>query len=580
MRNQKMKLCAVLFATMLAAGSITACGTTSTTETTTQASVDETTETTTTTDSEDSTTSDFTYTEEDIDATWEEASTTQITLDGTSISVDGTGADVSGNTVTINTAGTYVLSGELTDGQVIVSAEKEDVVRIVLNGVSISSSTSSAIYCEQSEHVTIILAEETQNSVSDATTYVYENAEDTEPDATIFSKDNLFITGTGSLAVIANYNNGIQSKDNLLIASGTYNITAVNNAIQGKDSLTFLDGAYIVDAENDALQSRGDLIVEAGTYSIKAVKKGLEAVNEVIINGGTIDVLASYEGIEGTKITINGGDTNIVSSDDGLNTANQEEETTTEATTTDTTTTDTSSTDISTATSDQMPQGQRPSGNMPQGGGQMGGGMDELDENCVITITGGTLTVNADGDGIDSNGNVYISGGEIYVNGPTNDGNGSLDYAGELVMTGGTIIAIGSSGMAQSISDTSTQVAVEVIYTTTQSAGSVVGLLDSTGNEIISYTSVKDYTCIVISSADLTDGGVYTLTSDGTTLGQITLSGTSTVVDETGAAATVNTMGFGGGGQRPTDGQMPDRTEMNSTTGTDTTTDTGTDTTN
>jgi hypothetical protein len=221
---------------------------------------------------------------------------------------------------------------------------------------------------------------------------------------------------------------------------------------------------------------------------------------------------------------------------------------------------DAASTDTAATSTNQPPQ--MPSGDIPQGGGQMGGGMDEVDDACMITITGGTLTVDAGGDGIDSNGNVAVSGGEIYVNGPTNDGNGPLDYAGEFVMTGGTLLAIGSSGMAQSISDTSTQAAVEVIYTTSQKAGSVVSLLDSAGKEIISYTSIKDYTSAVISSSNLKDGETYTLTSDGTTLGQITLSGISTVVDETGAATTANTMGPGGGGhgggQRPTDGQMPD----------------------
>lgn len=624
MRNQKMKMCAILLAGMLVVGNISACGTNNTSTT------DEETTTTKTSDTTDTTTSTYEYTSEDIDASFDEANATDITFSGTTINVDGTGANVSESTVTISEAGTYILSGELSDGQVIVSADKEDTVRLVLNGIELNSSTSSAIYAEQSGKVIIILAEGTDNSVSDATTYVYESTDETEPDAAIFSKDDLILTGTGSLSVTGNYYNGIKSKDNLLIASGTYNITSVNNAIHGKDSVTILDGNYTIDAEHNAIHSKGNLTIEGGTYSLKAVKKGLHADQLVTVNGGTIDVLESYEGIEGLSVTINGGDINLVASDDGINAANQDDTTTTDTTTTDATgneqmmepptdatqdagatstdgseagtppdlptstdgsetgtppeaptaTDTTTSTDTTNGTSDtnetstttenapgQMEQN---GGQMPQGGGQMGGGMDEVDEDCVVTITGGTLTINASGDGIDSNGNVYMTGGEVYVNGPTSGGDGALDYNGDFVVSGGTLVAIGSSGMAQSISDTSTQSGLEILYTSTQKAGSVVGLLDSDGNEIISYTSIKDYASFVISTSDLKDGETYTLTSDGTTLGEITLSGISTIVDETGAETTANTMGGGGRGQggrgeMPQDGQMKNQTENNTT---------------
>jgi hypothetical protein len=519
MRNNKMRMAAILLGSILSVGSIAACNMASVSATKTTAVIET---ATTTTESVDSTTSSYEYTSEDIDTSYDEESATGITFGGTTINVDGTGASVSGSTVTISEAGTYILSGELNDGQVIVSADTEDTVRLVLDGVELNCSTSSAIYCEQTDKVIVILADGTQNSVSDATAYVYENEEDTEPDAAIFSKDDLIFTGTGALTVTANYNNGIQSKDNLLIASGTYTITAVNNAIHGKDSVTLLDGTYTIDAEHNAIHSKGDLTVEGGTYSLKAVKKGLHAENEVIINGGTINVLESYEGIEALKITINGGDIDIVASDDGLNAANQED------TTTDTTT--------GTGDNSQWPM-------------MLGGGMDEVDEDCIVTITGGTLTIDANGDGLDSNGHVYMTGGEVFVNGPTNDGNGSLDYNGNFVISSGTLVAIGTSGMAQTISDTSTQLGLEIIYTTTQKAGSVVSLLDSTGKEVISYTSIKDYSSIVISTSALTDGETYTLTSDGTTLGQITLSGISTVVDETGAAASAGGPGGGPGGQ-------------------------------
>lgn len=556
-RKRKIKICAIVMTIMMISISIVACGTSNTITESVVIETESENETTTT-KTQDTTTSDFTYTSEDIDVGYDEASATKIVLDGDSIRVDGDGATAKDNIVTISKGGTYVLSGTLSDGQIIVSADKQDTIRIVLNGVEMNCSTSSAIYCEQSKKVILILAEGTINTISDATTYVYESTDETEPDAAIFSKDDLILTGTGTLNLTANYNNGIQSKDNLLLASGTYNVTAINNGLHGKDSLTILDGTYTIDAKHNAIHSKGNLTIDEGEYSLKAVKKGLHADQLVTVNGGSIDVSECFEGMEGLSITINGGDINIVASDDGLNVANQDE-------------TDMTTTEI---TQEQRPQagnqlaqaeGEMPqvNGEMPQGdsqiprggGGQMGGGMDVVDEDCIITINGGKITIDASGDGIDSNGHVYMTGGEVYINGPTSNGDGALDYNGDFIISGGTLVAIGSSGMAQTISDASTQNGLEVIYTQSQKAGSIVSLLDSDEKEIISYTSVKDYSSIVISTSALKAGETYTLTYNGTALGQITLSDISTVVDETGAQATVNTMR--GGGPRERGGQMP-----------------------
>lgn len=583
MRNRKMKICAILMTMILA--SVVACGISNTT---TESVITETENETTASETVDAvtTSSDFTYTSEDTDASYDEASATKIALNGNSIRVDGNGTTVIDSTVTISEAGTYIISGTLNDGTINVSADKEDTVRLVLNGVEINCSTSSAIYCEQSEKTIIILAEGTTNTITDASTYVYESTDETEPDAAIFSKDDLILTGKGTLNLTANYNNGIQSKDNLLLASGIYNITAINNGIHGKDSLTILDGTYSIDVEHNAIHSKGNLTIEGGSYSLKAVKKGLHADQIVTVNGGTIDVSECFEGIEGLSITINGGDINIVASDDGLNAANQEDTTTTTTdntqdkmpqgdtqnvapqaqsdsgviATSENTTNDSNQTDATSSATQNDQQGQMAQG----GGGQMGGGMDEVDEDCIITINGGKITIDASGDGIDSNGHVYMTGGDVYVNGPTSNGDGPLDYNGDFIISGGTFVAIGSSGMAQTISDTSKQNGLEIIYTQSQKAGSIVTLLDGSGKELVSYTSVKDYSSIVISIPALKDGETYTLTSDGTTLGEITLSGISTVVDETGAQATVNTIGGGpqGGGPGERGGQMPQGQEQ------------------
>lgn len=561
MRNKMIKWCAKSLVILLIVGNLSAC------QSITTAKTDSETSNNITTSSDDTIASstDFSYTNEDIAASYDEGNATKIVLNGDSVQIEGDGVSATGSKVTIQDGGTYIISGTLSNGQIIVSADKNDTVRMVLNGVQIQCETSSAIYVEQAQKAIILLGKGTTNTISDATTYVYEDDE-TEPDAAIFSKDDLILTGTGTLNVTANYYNAIQSKDNLLFASGTYDITAVNNGIHGKDSVVILDGSYTIDAKHNAIHSKGNLTVEKGTYALKAVKKGLHADQNVTVNAGSIDVSECYEGIEGLTITINGGDINIVASDDGLNASNkenkdsnnqmkpempngnentapqrQEDEKGSVTDSNDTTTGKTDETSAATQNMPERPMGQQmEEGQMPP---QWGGGMDEVDEDCIITINGGKITINASGDGIDSNGHIYMTGGEAYVNGPTSNGDGPLDYNGNFIMSGGTLIAIGSAGMAQTISDTSTQKGLEVLYTNNQKAGSIISLTDSSQKEIISYTSIKDYSSIVISTPSLVEGENYTLSSDGTVLGQITISGISTVVDETGEAKNIRERG-------------------------------------
>lgn len=161
------------------------------------------------------------YSSEDSDSSWDASKATSITLNQSSIEVDGSGASANGSIVTITNAGTYVLSGTLDDGQVIVDANKNDLVRLVLNGVTLSCSTSAPIYSKQADKTILILADGSQNTVQDTTQYIYATGED-EPDAAIFSKDSLSINGSGSLTVTGNFNNGIGSKDDLVITSGNF----------------------------------------------------------------------------------------------------------------------------------------------------------------------------------------------------------------------------------------------------------------------------------------------------------------------------------------------------------------------
>ncbi len=536
------------------------------------------------------------YTSEDIDDTWSESSATLVTLDGDNITVNGSGITVNENVATISEAGTYVFSGKLNDGQIRIEATNEDRVKIVLNGVEISNDDSAVIYGLQADKTTIILAEGTENIVSDGTTYVYgenDNEEDEEPNAAIFSKDDLFIVGKGKLTVNGNYNNGIQSKDDLVLANGTYSVTCINNAFNGKDSLTILDGNYIVDAGHNAFTTKADLVVDGGEFEITAVKKAFHGDNQVVFNGGDVKILSSYEGIEGLVITINDGIFDIVATDDGMNAAKTDDSTTEESESDDviisadgsTTTremqnmqepptdmqmpegeapadmqmpegeapTDMQMPEGEAPTDMQKPEGETPTDNQQFKGKQQGGGenpFDEAIEGCQIVINGGKITVNAGGDGLDSNGDIIVTGGETYVNGPENSGNGALDYAGNCNISGGVILAAGGAGMAQGSSETSTQAGL--MLSTSLSSGDTISILDDNSNEIFNYSFSKKADCVFISCEELIEGSTYEILKNGTKTGSVTLSGWLTTADETGAEASVGTMMQGGGmGRKP-----------------------------
>ena len=139
-----------------------------------------------------------------------------------------------------------------------------------------------------------------------------------------------------------------------------------------------------------------------------------------------------------------------------------------------------------------------------------------------LNINGGTVTVNAEGDGMDSNGNLYMNGGTVYVNGPTNGGNGALDYNGEAKVTGGTLIACGSSGMAEGFGESSTQNSVCHTLSASVSANEALKITDSSGKEVLTFTPVKNWQNVVFTSPDLKQGETYTITA-GSVSEQVTL---------------------------------------------------------
>ena len=521
------------------------------------------------------------------DSSYSESNSTAITFSDQTITVDGSGAAADGSILTITQPGTYILSGTLSEGQVRVETVDEADVQIVLDGATITNSTGAAIYVKSANSATITLAEGTTNTLSDGEIYTFEDSED-EPDATLFSKSDLILNGTGTLVIDANYAHAIKGKDDVTIAEGTYDITSVGDAIKGRDSLFISSGTFTIVAGADGLQStneeeegKGILTIESGTFTITAAADGIQAAtnlqilggdftittgggsanssttseawgtwgapteeaatttteettsakglkatgslaisggtfvldtsddalhtndtiqitggdftiasgddgihadNTVTIDDGTIDINQSYEGIEATKIILNGGKITLTATDDGINAAGGND-----------------------ASAVSGRPGENTFTSTAEGAG-------------LLTINGGTLVVNASGDGLDSNGSIEMNDGTVIVNGPTDSMNGTLDYDSTFNINGGTLIGVGSSGMAMSPSSTSTQ---SFLFTSSipLAADEAIQITGPDGEVILTFEASTTAQSLVFSSPELVNGSAYTITTGGTVSG-------------------------------------------------------------
>ena len=567
------------------------------------------------------------FTERDLAGTYEESGAVYVTLSDDGITGETAGVAINGQTMTITAEGTYIFSGTLSEGQIVVDADNAKV-QIVFDNVDITCASSAAVYVKSAEKVFVTLAEGSQNTLRNTDEYVA--IDDNNIDAVIFAKSDLTLNGTGSLTIVSAEGHGIVSKDDLKITGGTYDITAAGHALSGKDSVRIADGTFILTAEkdgihaenaddeekgyiyiadgdftitsdgdgmdasnivqiedgtfditagsgaansqkthesdmpgggmsqnierpdgesmpqmgekpdeesmpqmgekpdgenmpqdtttdesgtstkgikagggmylnggtyqidsaDDSIHSNANITIADGTYTLATGDDGVHADDALIVNGCTITVTESYEGLEGLTVTINDGTIDITASDDGINTAG---------------------------------------GTDQSGFGTFGDhfkGMDSVDDETEETtdnemwmeLNGGYIHILAGGDGVDSNGDLTINGGEIYIDGPSDNGNSAIDYGdrSSAYVNGGTLVAIGSSGMAEVMSDSSKQKVLMVKLGEQMEAGNVV-LTDSEGNVIVSYTALKTYDCVIISTAEVESGATYTLATSGTT---------------------------------------------------------------
>ena len=399
----------------------------------------------------------------------------------------------------ITAPGTYYISGTILDGGISIKLNDNGVARLVLKGVSIKNSTGPAIACYSGDD--LVIEFEGNNYLEDGKSY---SGLDEDVKGVIYSKADLTLRGTGSLAITANYQDGIVSKDDLKIDGGDYDILSADDGIRGKDSVYIVDGKINIAAKGDGIKSTNE------TEKTKGF---------ILIAGGEVDIVNSSEGLEARLIIVDDGKISVFANDDGINAAGGNNTTS-------------------------------------------GRGMMDTNENAAIAINGGELYVNAAGDGLDSNGYIYINGGSTVVDGPTNSGNGALDAGISIVMNGGTAVAMGASGMAENLGASSSVHNVSIFFTSTFSKDTLVEIKNSTNETIISHTSAKTFSHMAAGSSKFRNGETYTIYVDGAKYDQFTISDIVTIVGSGGYNMPGGAPGDGGNppaGSPPQGGMSPGR---------------------
>ncbi len=458
------------------------------------------------------------FSNRDLSGEYDAAKCDNITISDKGCTTDSKNVTIDGSTVTIMGEGDYIVSGTLSDGMIIVDVDKSEKVQLVLNGVDITSETSAAIYVKKADKVFVTLADGTENALTNGGTFVA--IDDNNIDAVIFSKDDLTLNGTGTLVINSPAGHGIVSKNELVITNGTYQITAASHGMIGKDNIAIADGSFVIAAGKDAIQSQnedddtlGFVYIANGNFLLNAESDGINAINEINIAGGTITVEKSEEGLEARLINISGGEIDITSSDDGLNATDKRSSAVSSEAVFDMNTSMGNMSDKHTAdrksdsSSDKNTDEKKK--DFQGGRGGFGGGMGDTHSDANIHISGGVVRINAEGDGVDSNGYLTVSGGELYVTGPSNGGNGALDYGIDAAIYGGIVVAAGQSGMAQNFGSESTQGTILVNTQQQNAAGSDIVLLDSKGSELIAWTAEKAYNSVVVSCPEIRSGSSY-----------------------------------------------------------------------
>ena len=547
------------------------------------------------------------FTDRDSEADYDKANSIMIQLNGTSAVASSDSVKISGSTITITENATYIISGTLDDGMIIVDAEDTAKLQLVLDGVNINSKTSAPLYILEADKVFVTLAENTDNTLSNGGTFTA--IDKSNIDSVIFSKQDITFNGSGTLNIVSPAGHGIVSKDDLVITDGKYYVNCASHGLDANDSVRIIGdtaltvnagkdgihaendddaslgfvyissgsikieaeddgisaGAYMqmeggaiditagggskngakeisdsdassmkglkavapilisngninIDSADDAIHSNASVLINGGTFELASGDDGVHGDEGLIITDGSINITESYEGLEAQYIDITGGDISLTAKDDGINAAGGR---------------DSSgitggrdgmrgNRDGMYGDKDGMPDDRDaiPDGRDAAPGGR--GGMSS--SNGTMSISGGNIYIKMGGDGLDSNGSMSVSGGTITVSGANSGDTSIIDYDSEGIISGGVFIGTGASGMAQNFGSASTQ-GVIMAAVGSQPAGTEIKITDSDGGVVVSHTAEREFSCVIISQASITNGKTYKLTA-GSYDSDITMDGT------------------------------------------------------
>ncbi|MDO4484658.1 MAG: carbohydrate-binding domain-containing protein [Clostridia bacterium] len=482
------------------------------------------------------------YKAKDVEAAWDESAVHTIDLN-----------TAHGDAVTIAEQGDYLLRGSL-QGQVVVDAPKDAKVRLILDGVTITSAQGPAIYEKQADKLMITLAEKSANSLTDGPALT--EGEDTI-NAVLYAEDDLSINGTGTLQVNGTQKHGIQSKADVILAGGIITVTAVQDGIRGRNSLLMLNGDINITCGGDGMAvtrtddaEKGWVILADGKLTVKTgsgageaktlsggkggfgrggsgrgwqtqespaddtpSQKGVKAATTLTVLGGQYSFDCADDGFHGTTVTLQGGTMAIQTGDDAVHADKDltvqdgvivipqcyeglEGENVT-----------VSGGDITIVSSDDALNAA--GGNDGSGFGGRGG-WAEADNGGTIAISGGNIAIHAGGDGLDSNGSIVLSGGKVCIWAASSTGEGAIDFNGTGTLSGTALMILSTGGVMRDAAALTGQSMMAI--SAAGKAGLPTVLTAEDGTELAAFTPAMDYDTVMISAPQLTEGTVFAIT--------------------------------------------------------------------
>lgn len=372
--------------------------------------------TTTTSTSLENTDGDM-FTSRDLNSDYDSSTSAIIKLNGNSATSTSNAVEISGSTVTIKDEGTYIVSGTLNDGIIIVNADTTDKPQIVLNGVNITSKTSAPLYILECDKAVVTLADGTENILKNGGTFT--TIDENNIDGAVFSKQDLSFNGTGALTITSPAGHGIVCKDDLVLASGEYSITSASHGIDANDSvrinnidLTIDSGKDGIHAENSDDTSKGFVYISNGNFDIASEGDGISSGAHMQILDGTFNILAGGGSENGTKSSsgnyggfMGGGMPGGMGGGKGNRPMSYTSEVTVTATATTTDETSTSMKGIK--STDNM--------KITKGTFNIDSADDAIHSNSSITVNNGIFEIATGDDGVHADSSLTIEAGKINI---------------------------------------------------------------------------------------------------------------------------------------------------------------------